>query len=253
MLPSIVDFIGEDVVVAHNAGFDIGVMRYACAVDNIPWPEMRFLCSMVLARQAFDLPSYRLDWVAQKCGGALVDHHDALADARAVSEVINQMAAEHHAASVEELASRFQIRIGHVLAGIYEGSVCTAGGAARLVRAGANNDADPDGYLYDRVVVFTGALMSMTRQTAWDEVVRAGGRPEENTTRRTNVLVIGDINPAVLRPGSNVTGRARKAFEYQDNGQEIEVMAEDDFLRCLAGVPFDADGGTRSVLNTFRT
>jgi Exonuclease len=34
-LPFIVDFIGDDVVVAHNAGFDIGVIRYACAVDNM--------------------------------------------------------------------------------------------------------------------------------------------------------------------------------------------------------------------------
>src|SRR4051794_24885232 len=43
VLPNIVDFIGDDVVVAHNAGFDISVIRYACAVDNIEWPEMRFL------------------------------------------------------------------------------------------------------------------------------------------------------------------------------------------------------------------
>ena len=39
VLPAIVDYIGDDVVVAHNAGFDIGVIRYACAVDNIEWPE----------------------------------------------------------------------------------------------------------------------------------------------------------------------------------------------------------------------
>jgi DNA polymerase-3 subunit epsilon len=59
--------------------------------------------------------------------------------------------------------------------------------------------------------------------------------PEQNTTKRTNVLVVGDINPAVLRPGSNVTGKARTAFELQDKGQAIEVMTEDDFLRCLDG------------------
>jgi len=49
------------------------------------------------------------------------------------------------------------------------------------------------------------------------------------------VLVVGDINPAVLRPGSSVTGKARKAFELQDQGQEIEVETEGDFLRCLDG------------------
>lgn len=84
VLPAIVDFIAGDVVVAHNAGFDIGVIRYACAVDSIEWPEMRFLCTMVLSRRALSLPTYRLPYVLEALGGVLVDHHDALADARAV-------------------------------------------------------------------------------------------------------------------------------------------------------------------------
>ncbi|MFE3983333.1 hypothetical protein ACFXPR_02505 [Nocardia tengchongensis] len=50
---------------------------------------------------------------------------------------------------------------------------------------------------------------------------------------------MGDINPDVLRPGSNITGTARKAFELHDRGQDIEVMTDDDFLRCLEGKPLD--------------
>jgi len=46
---------------------------------------------------------------------------------------------------------------------------------------------------------------------------------------------VGDIDPAVLRPGSNITGKAREAFELRDKGQEIEVMTEDDFLCCFDG------------------
>ncbi len=65
ILPHIVDFIGNDVVVAHNAGFDIGVIRYACAIDNIEWPEMRFLCTLVMARRCLALPTYRLPYVAE--------------------------------------------------------------------------------------------------------------------------------------------------------------------------------------------
>lgn len=235
VLPAILDYIGDDVVVGHNCGFDIGVIRYACAVDQLPWPDMRFLCSMVLARRALQLASYRLDWVADACGTTLDDHHDALADARAVTEVINYLAAQHEADTLEDLARRFHIRVGHMLGGEYKGSICVESGASRLVRADANPDADPEGHLYDRVVVFTGTLMSMRRQDAWDEVVRAGGIPEKTTTKRTNVLVVGDINPAVLRPGSNITGKARRAFELQDQGQDIELMTEDDFVRVLEG------------------
>lgn len=58
--------------------------------------------------------------------------------------------------------------------------------------------------------------MSMTRQIAWEECSRVGALAESDTTKRTNVLVVGDINPAVLRPGSNLTGKTRKAFDLQD-------------------------------------
>ncbi|MBN9636593.1 MAG: hypothetical protein J0H22_15615, partial [Actinobacteria bacterium] len=96
--------------------------------------------------------------------------------------------------------------------------------------------------------VFTGTLMSMTRRIAWDECACIGAIAEEDTTRRTNVLVVGDINPAVLRPGSTVTGKTRKAFELQAKGQRIEVMTEGDFVRCLATEEI-ADGATASVIS----
>jgi len=57
--------------------------------------------------------------------------------------------------------------------------------------------------------------------------------PELSVTQRTSILVIGNINPAVLAPDIVTTGKAAKAFALQDKGQDIEVMTEDDFLRSL--------------------
>jgi hypothetical protein len=69
---------------------------------------------------------------------------------------------------------------------------------------------------------------------AWDGVIKVGGVPELSVTKRTNVLVVvGDINPAVLVPGMTTTGKAAKAFALQDKGQEIEVMTEEDFINSL--------------------
>lgn len=246
ILPAIVDFIGDDVVVAHNAGFDIGVIRYACSVDNIEWPEMRFLCTLVMSRRALALPTYRLPYVAESLGFELREHHDALADARAVVDVVSGLAAESGAATLDELAASVGVRIGFMASGVYKGSVSTSGGVGPLVRPELNPDADVDGYLYGRVIVFTGKLMSMDRRIAWHECSGIGALAEENVTKRTNVLVVGDINPAVLRPGSEITGRARRAFELQDKGQPIEVMTEDDFIRCLDGKPL---AGPDSILS----
>lgn len=242
ILPTIVDFIGDDVVVAHNAGFDLGVIRYACALDNIEWPEIRFLCTLVMARRALALPTYRLPFLAETLGIAFDDHHDALADATAVVEVTRRLTETRQAVDLLALADSLGVGIGRMGRGLYRGSVAIGGGGQggrNFTPIQVNADADPSGYLYGRVVVFTGTLMSMTRDTARQECAKVGAIPEQTTTKRTNVLVVGDINPAVLRPGSNITGKARKAFELQDSGQEIEVMTEDDFLRCLDGNRLD--------------
>lgn len=247
VLPAIVEYIGDDIAVAHNAGFDIGVIRYACAVDGIEWPAMRFLCTLVIARRALRLPSYRLPFVTDACGFEMENHHDPLADAQAVGGIIAALAARASVTNLADLASAHRTSIGRMSSGVYKGSACNATGNSGLVFPDVNPDADPDGYLFGRIVVFTGALMSMTRQTAWEECARVGALAEKTSTKRTNVLVVGDINPAALRPGTNITGKARKAFELQDKGQAIEVMTENDFVRCLDGgefQTFDPDAAT---------
>lgn len=237
-LNDIVEFIGDDIVVSHNASFDIGVIRYACAADGIAWPRIDFFCTLVAARRHLRLPSYRLPFVLNAYGAELGDHHHALADAHAAGQVAVLMAAEVGATSIHGLAEAVGTVIGHMSADQFTGSVSIAtarGGSAALALPDANPDADPTGYLYGRTVVFTGALMSMTRQMAWDAVANAGGQPAPTTTRKTNILVVGDFNPASLRPGANVSGKAAKAFALQDKGQDIELMTEADFLQVLDG------------------
>jgi DNA polymerase III subunit epsilon len=216
----IVRYTDSDTLVCHNAGFDIGVIRYACIADEIPWPSVDFLCTMVLARRAYPLPSYRLPFVAAQCDVA-----------RCAALIAVAMAREQGAQTMAELADSFEVSIGHMETDYYAGSVHKH--AYRLIRADVDPGADPGHPFYAKVVVFTGALMSRTRQVAWDDVVKVGGIPELNVTKHTNVLVIGDINPAVLAPGMVTTGKAAKAFALQEKGQDIEVMAEDDFLRSL--------------------
>jgi DNA polymerase III subunit epsilon len=181
---------------------------------------------------AAKLPSYRLPFVAAECDVTLVSHHQASDDARCAALIAVAMARKQGADTLAELAGSFDVRIGHMGEGRYTPSA-RSGGAYKLTQPDANPDADPDHPYYGRILVFTGTLQSRTRQTAWEDVVKVGGIPEPSVTKRTNVLVIGDINPAVLAPGVATTGKAAKAFALQDQGQDIEVMAEDDFLRSL--------------------
>ena len=75
-----------DFLVAHNAPFDKGVLNACCAHYGIAAPEKRWACTVRAAREAWDLPSHKLNVVCEHLGIAL-DHHEALSDARTCARI----------------------------------------------------------------------------------------------------------------------------------------------------------------------
>jgi len=105
------DFAGADVLVAHNAGFDLKVLRTASEVAELDCPPYRSLCSLQVARKVYDLESYRLPIAAAAAGFAEFSHHDALADARACAQIVIDAARRTGAPDVHALASGLSLRV----------------------------------------------------------------------------------------------------------------------------------------------
>lgn len=82
-----VELRGVDFVAAHNAPFDRSVLRACCEQARIPIPDIRFECSMRMARAAWDLYPTKLPDVCRRLGIAL-RHHDALSDAEACARIM---------------------------------------------------------------------------------------------------------------------------------------------------------------------
>ena len=103
VLPLMLDFIGEDVLIAHNAPFDMGVLRAAADVVNQPLPQLHYACTVQMSRKAFPgLDSHRLNSVAYRIGWEDFKHHDALDDARVCAEIVLYIARREAA---EDLAT----------------------------------------------------------------------------------------------------------------------------------------------------
>ena len=79
------------VLVAHNASFDVGFLRRAARASSLPWPRVRVVDTLALARLALPRPlvrNHKLGTIASYFGTATVPEHRALGDARATAEIL---------------------------------------------------------------------------------------------------------------------------------------------------------------------
>ncbi|MCC2661474.1 MAG: exonuclease [Arthrobacter sp.] len=247
-------FIGDDILAAHNAAFDLGVIRSGLEVSGLPGPAYDYVCTVMLSRRCYSLVSNSLPFAAEEAGVPLVNHHDAAEDARACAGILIDIAARNRANSIAELYLSLGLAIPrqqafHPARDELSKATLTALAAAGETRAaqpfrggwpeeGENPapspDAEPGNPLYGQTVVFTGQL-GIPRPEAKIRSAEMGARPESRVTARTSVLVVGDgFDARDLRSG-RLTGKAKRVLELHERGQSIEVLSEGEFLQMIGG------------------
>ena len=109
--------LAEGPLLAHNAAFDMRVLRALIHSLELPAPAIRYACTVSLARKAFpNLPSHRLDAVCDHCGIGLV-HHDAASDAEACATVALECASAVGAGSVSEAVELLGVPVRRLRSG----------------------------------------------------------------------------------------------------------------------------------------
>ncbi len=87
VLPKFLDFLGDAVLVAHNAGFDVSFIEQNCRYQEIE-REFISLDTVALARVLLPtLSKYKLNVVAKALNISLENHHRAVDDAGATAEI----------------------------------------------------------------------------------------------------------------------------------------------------------------------
>ncbi len=94
VLPSFLEFARGSVLVAHNAPFDVGFLRNACAALDVAWPAFLVVDTAVLARRVLtrdEVPNCKLGTLARFFHATTEPVHRALADARATVDVLHAL------------------------------------------------------------------------------------------------------------------------------------------------------------------
>lgn len=234
--------IHNTIVVAHNAPFDISVLRNSCDVAQIPVPELNYFCTLKLSRSLLPgMASYTLSAVAVKCGLPDFRHHLADDDAETCAKIFLHLANMCNAETIHQLSLRSGVWFGQTYAdGSYSSCHKTREPQIDLPDDGSDilpecssitpNESNP---LFGKTVVFTGALCGMPRTEAESIVAAAGGVVGKGVTKKTNFIVCGYQDPAVLN-GHKKSSKLIKAEQYAADGCDIQIIPEELFRTMIS-------------------
>lgn len=107
-------------VVAHNASFDMSVLRKSLDLYGLEYPSFDYLCTVKIAKKTWpELYNHKLNTVSEFLGFEF-NHHDALDDCLACANLLIKACKAENVKSPDELADKLKIQTGRMFTNRYK-------------------------------------------------------------------------------------------------------------------------------------
>ena len=219
VLRDFVDFIDNNVIVAHNANFDVNFLYDKCSEFLDIEFSNDFVDTMRVSRRLYkDYPHHRL------CD--LVERFEIEGDMehRALSDALKTYKCYEHMKS-------YAVNHGIVFSSLYPSP---SGLRAKDIHA-STTEFGEGSPVHGKEFVFTGVLEKMLRRDAVQVVVNMGGMCGDSVTKRTNYLVLGNNDYCKTIKGGK-SSKQKKAEKLKLSGLDIEIISENVFYGMLPGI-----------------
>ena len=108
--------------IAHNASFDMSVLRATLNTYQLPFPELQYACSVQFSKQVWQgLPQYDLKSLCNR-HGIQFKHHRAAADSYACAELTLRALRQVNCSNLVEFPEKLKINFGRLYDGGYTAS-----------------------------------------------------------------------------------------------------------------------------------
>lgn len=221
ILPDFMNYIGNDILIGHNINFDINFIYDNLYRNKFDVLTNDFIDTMRISRKLLsELPHHRLIDLAKYFKIDSTNNHRSLKDCEItmnVYENLKEIALQKYD-NVDEFKNAFK---KHKKEGLRAKDIVST-----------NTEFDVDNLFYDKYVAITGTLEKMLRKEAMQIIVDLGGHCEDNVTKKTNYLILGnnDYNP-ILR--GKKSSKLIKAETLKLEGKDIEIISENVFYDII--------------------
>lgn len=230
--------LANQIVIAHNASFDMSVLRHVLDKYQIEYPTFKYSCTRILSKKTWpNLVNYKLDTIANLLKIDFI-HHQACEDAIATSKVFEKILEVNSIDNFEELHTNLKVKNGELFPNSYK--ACEVKSSSYSIKQyikpkdiiPESDNFDINHVLYNKGIAFTGTLTSMPRKDAAQHAVNKGAFYCNSVTKKTNYLVIGIQDYTKFADGEK-SSKLKKAEELINKGQDLEIIDENEFLNLI--------------------
>jgi DNA polymerase III subunit epsilon len=221
-------------VIAHNAQFDMGVLRAVLDQYQLPYPMLAYNCTVNISKKTWTLNKYNLNVVSDYLGFTF-SHHHALEDAKAAGHILLSAKEDLNASSLKDLVEKTGTTNGMMYEGGYEPARLNKRKHAKKasgVYVSSSREFNKNHPYYNSSFVFTGRLKAMKREEAIQQVVDLGGVYHPSVESTTNYIVLSDKAYANYNAGQK-TNKLERAETLLSQGHSIEIISESEFTQQL--------------------
>ncbi|QHE51216.1 exonuclease domain-containing protein [Pontibacillus sp. HMF3514] len=222
-------------VVAHNAQFDMSVLRAVLDQYNLPYPMLAYNCTVNISKKIWHLPQYKLNHVSDYLGISL-NHHQALDDARASAQILLKAGEQLEAIDEKDLIDKTGTTNGMMYGTGYEPARINKKKPAKKPEAktfvSATTEFNTSHPFYRSSFVFTGKMDEMQRDDAIQQIVDLGGEWHSSVERSTDFVVVGNKSYEKYRNGEK-SSKLERVETLLSQGFPIEIISEAEFLKRL--------------------
>ncbi|WP_366249103.1 exonuclease domain-containing protein [Terribacillus aidingensis] len=225
--PKLSSYLAGNVVIAHNASFDMGVIRKAVARYGLEMPDFDYLCTRIIGKKVWpDMENHRLNTLAAS-KEIMFEHHNAMEDARVAANIFLHAMADSGVQSIEELTKTLKVS----RKSIHDTS--SSGSRSRYGDIKPQTDQfDPAHPFYRKQVMFTGTMKSLKRKDAIQRLVNVGGVHTDKMDTSTRYLVVGARDYEKFAAGKK-TSKLVQAERMIENGRPLHIISEEKFLSLV--------------------
>ena len=217
VIEKLANFLGDDIIVGYNTNFDI-LFLYDNFIRYLGKPLSNdFIDAMRFARKLYpNIQHHKLIDMVEMFNIDREKAHRALPDVEATHKcfIILIEEAMHKFGSEEQFAKAFSDSV-----------------RAKDIQCNSS-EINSENPIFAQYCVFTGRLERFVRRDAMQLVANLGGFTEDNVTKKTNFLILGN-NDYCNSIEDGKTSKQKKAEKLKLAGQDIEIIPEKVFYDMI--------------------